>query len=73
MPTAKTRLNITLLPEMEIAVTKLAIRDKISKSSKAAELIRLALEIEEDRLWDQLAQKRDVKSAKFVSHKKTWV
>jgi len=61
MPTAKTRLNITLLPEMEIAVTKLAIRDKISKSSKAAELIRLALEIEEDRLWDQLAQKRDVK------------
>ena len=72
MPTTKTRLNITLLPEMEIAVKKLAIRDKISKSSKAAELIRLALEIEEDRLWDKLAQKRDVKSAKFVSHKKAW-
>ncbi len=72
MPTTKTRLNITLLPEMEIAVTKLAIRDKISKSSKAAELIRLALEIEEDHLWNKLAQKRDVKGAKFISHKKTW-
>ncbi|MDP2676204.1 MAG: hypothetical protein Q8O83_00770 [bacterium] len=72
MPTAKTRLNITLSPDMETAIRRLAERDKVPQASKAAELLRAALEIEEDLAWDKLAQKRDKRGAKFTSHKKAW-
>lgn len=72
MPTAKTRLNIILSPEMETAVERLAERDKVSRASKAAQLLLTALEIEEDRVWDELVKKRDVSNAKFVPHKKAW-
>lgn len=72
MPTTKTRLNITLSPEMEVVIEKLAKRDRVSRSGKATELLRAALEIEEDHVWDELAKKRDVERAKFISHKKAW-
>lgn len=73
MPTTKHRLNITLLPETERAIEKLAERDKVSRSGKAAELLRIALEIEEDRIWEELAQKRDARGTKFLPHKKAWL
>ncbi len=73
MPTIKTRLNITLSPEVEVAIKELAERDKISRAGKAAELIRIALEIEEDHIWDKLSKKRDVLGAKFIPHKKAWI
>jgi predicted transcriptional regulator len=72
MPTTKTRLNITLSPELEIAVDKLAQRDNTSRAGKATELLRVALEMEEDQVWDELASVRDVKGSVFVSHKKAW-
>jgi hypothetical protein len=72
MPTTKTRLNITLSPEIEVAIKQLAQRDKISRAGKVAELIRVALEIEEDRAWDALAKKRDRRGTKFFAHKKAW-
>lgn len=72
MPTAKTRLNITLSSEMEAVIGKLAERDRTSRAGKAIELIRAALEIEEDRVWDELAKKRDLKQAKFIPHKRAW-
>ena len=73
MPTTKTRLNITLPPEMETAVKKLAERDRVSRAGKVTELLRVALEIEEDRIWDKLASKRDLRGARFIPHKKAWV
>ena len=66
-------MNITLLPEMEIAIKQLAQRDKVSRAGKAAELLRAALEIEEDRVLDELAKKRDVRGTKFLPHKKAWL
>jgi hypothetical protein len=72
MPTTKTRLNITLSPEMETAVKELAARDKISRAGKVTELLRTALEIEEDGVWNKLAEKRDLRGVKFVPHKKAW-
>lgn len=72
MPTTKTRLNITLSPEMETVIKKLAQRDKISRAGKVIELLMAALEIEEDRIWDSVACKRDARGAKFFSHKKAW-
>jgi hypothetical protein len=57
---------------MEKAVKEAAARDRISRAGKVTELLRIALEIEEDSVWDELAKKRDVRDAKFVPHKKAW-
>jgi len=72
MPTVKPRLNITLPPIVGAAIKQLAQRDNVSRAGKAAELLRIALEIEEDRVWDKLAAARDMKGAKFLTHKKAW-
>lgn len=34
--------------------------------------MNIALAIEEDWAWETLAQKRDKKGARFVSHKQAW-
>ncbi len=52
---------------------KLAKRDEMPVASKAAELLRMAIEIEEDDVWDAVALKRDTRDAKFISHKKAWM
>ncbi len=69
---AKQRINISVSDALEKAVGKLARRDQIPQATKAAELLRMAVEIEEDAVWDAVASKRDTKGAKFVSHKKAW-
>lgn len=58
--------------DTELAIEKLARRDNVPDATKAADLIHLALEIEEDEVLDAVAQARDTKNAKFVSHKKAW-
>ncbi len=72
MPTIKSRLNISLSDELKIALKKLALRDRVPEATKAARLIEMALEIEEDQIWDALAAKRDYKKARFVSHQRAW-
>lgn len=72
MPTTKTRLSIILSPELKTAIEKLAEKDNVSRANKAVQLLVAALEIEEDRLWDELTVKRDVRGAKFIPHKKAW-
>lgn len=72
MPTLKKRINITLEPDIEKLVEKLAKRDKKPTAAKVAELLALALEIEEDAAWDALASERDKKGVKYISHAKVW-
>ena len=72
MLTTKKRLNITLSPDMETVIKWLAERDKVPQASKAAELLIVALEIEEGLAWDKLARERDKRGAKFLSHKTAW-
>lgn len=61
------------LPEdVEKALAMLSRRDKVPQAAKALYLIELALEIEEDDLWNALAEKRDTKDAKFISHEEFW-
>ncbi len=73
MATTKKRVNISLSASLEEALDRLSVRDQVPQATKAAELLRVAVEIEEDRVWDSIASKRDVSDAKFVSHKKAWV
>lgn len=72
MPTVNKRLNITLSPELEAAIKRLAERDKLSQARKAVDLLLTALEIEEDRVWDSFASRRDTRGARFFTHKKAW-
>jgi len=72
MPTTKKRINISLSPAMERALEILARRDAVPEATKAADLLRSALEIEEDDVWDKLASARDTRSARFISHKNAW-
>jgi len=72
MPTIKTRINVSLSDDLRDALAKLARRDRIPQATKAARLLETALEMEEDRVWDALASRRDIKNARYVSHKSAW-
>lgn len=72
MATTKTRINISLPLELRAGLAKLARRDRVPEATKAARLLEIALELEEDHVWDKIAKVRDVKSARYVSHSKAW-
>jgi hypothetical protein len=72
MTTTKKRINISLPASLDKALECLAKRDEVPQATKAAELLRLAVEIEEDCVWDLIASVRDTKKARFISHKKAW-
>lgn len=73
MATTKKRLNITLGSELEDAITKVAKRDNVPTATKAAELLEIALLIEEDMAWDILAKDREKEKGEFITHDKAWV
>jgi hypothetical protein len=72
MATIKPRINLTVPREMSVALARLARRDDASVSSKALELIRRALELEEDIVLQGIADERDRKGIKFISHARAW-
>lgn len=72
MPTAKKRTNLILPDNVDSILNFLSKRDDVSKSSKAVQLIEIAIQLEEDEIWNALAESRDTKNAKFVSHKNAW-
>ena len=72
MSTTKKRINISIPQDVEKMLGKLAKRDNMPQATVAAGLLRLALELEEDQVWGALAEKRDTKGARFVSHEKAW-
>lgn len=73
MPTTKTRINISLSDDLSHALKKLAHRDQVPTATKAERLLEIALEIEEDVVWDSIASKREkFKNARFISHNQAW-
>lgn len=72
MPTLKKRLNVSLPEDVEEALRVLAERDDVPQATKALHLITIALEIEEDDIFNAIAEKRDTKKVQFISHKKAW-
>ena len=57
---------------MEEAITLLAKRDEVPAATKAVELLKEALEREEDMIWDAIATEREAKGGKFLSHDEVW-
>lgn len=72
MPTTKNRTNVTLPDDINGALEFMSKRDNVSKSAKVVQLIKIAIEIDEDEVWNSLAEARDKKGAKFVSHEDAW-
>lgn len=72
MPTTKQRINISISDEVRRAIAELAKRDRVPEATKAARLVEIALETEEDMAWDRIAKARDKKGTKFLPHKSAW-
>ncbi len=72
MTTIKKRINVSVEKDIEEILKRIARRDRVPTATKASELLRIALEIEEDQAWTTLADKRDTKNARFISHEKVW-
>ncbi len=73
MTTTKTRINLTLPPVLEDLLQHVARRDNVPTATKAVALLALALEIEEDTLWDRLARVRDTNQIKYIPHAQAWL
>ncbi len=73
MATTKTRINVSLSAEVEQALKALAKRDQVPSATKAAELLRLALEIEEDYVFSAIADERLAeKNIKWLKSEEVW-
>lgn len=72
MPTIKQRINLTADADIELALKNAARRDRVSVGSKAIELIRIALDIEEDYALATIARERDMRGVKSIPHNKVW-
>lgn len=73
MPTVKTRINVSLSDKLNAALKKLAFRDQVPTATKAERLLEIALEIEEDEVWDRIAEKRlQSKNISYLNHNQAW-
>jgi len=68
MSTIKSRLNISLPDDTKKILLDVAKRDQMPTATKAARLIEIGLETEEDEAWDKIAAERDKKKSKLYPH-----
>ena len=59
---------VSLPDDVETALLRLAHREGVPPATKAVYLIKLAIELDEDAVWDKIASERDQKNTKFLSH-----
>ncbi len=71
MPSAKTRINLTVPSAVEQSLARLAKRDETTVATVALDLIHRALETEEDVALLAVAKARSGKT-RFVSHGRAW-
>jgi hypothetical protein len=74
MPATNPRVNVVLEEPMYDSVRRLAKRDKVSLSLKVRDLVKEALEMEEDRSLTVLAEERDrtFDASKALTHEQVW-
>lgn len=68
----KKRINISVSEDINQVLKKLARRDNVPVATKTLELLKEAIQIEEDGVWESLAEARDKKGVKYLSHKEVW-
>lgn len=67
MPSKNPRVNTVLPPNIHEVVARLAKRDGVSLSHKVNDLVREALELEEDAGLDSIASKRLAARGRWIS------
>lgn len=74
MPTKSPRINVALEKPLYQTIERLATRDGISLSLKVRDLVREALEIEEDIALTSFAEARErtLPKAKSLRHDEVW-
>jgi len=74
MPTKNPRINVVLEEPLYAAIERLAKRDKVSLSLKVRDLVKEALEIEEDVALSAFAEERDktLSEAAALKHTEVW-
>lgn len=74
MPTKHPRVNVVLEKPLYESVRRLAEKEDISLSLKIRDLVREALEAEEDAALAQFAEERDksFKRSRALTHKQVW-
>ena len=72
MPTTKQRMNLSVPPEVGLLIQKLAEREHVPVATKAMDLLRRALELDEDDVLQFIAEARERRSRRFVSHQVAW-
>lgn len=74
MPTKNPRVNVVLEKPLYESVRRLAEKEDISLSLKIRDLVREALEAEEDTALAQFAEEREksFKRSRALTHKQVW-
>ncbi len=74
MPAKNPRINVVLEKPLYDSVKRLAKKDGVSLSLKARDLVKEALEIQEDVALSHFAEKRDCtfKKVKALKHSEVW-
>jgi hypothetical protein len=74
MPTRNPRINVVLEEPLYAAIERLAKRDKVSLSLKVRDLVKEALDVEEDIALSIFAEERDktFRKATALKHDEVW-
>lgn len=74
MPTRNPRINVVLEEPLYATIERLAKRDKVSLSLKVRDLVKEALEIEEDIALSVFAEERErtLRKATALKHNEVW-
>ena len=72
MPTKEPRVNIVLDKPTREALAAFAVNREVTLSNAAADLIRNALELEEDYYYSALAARRERETTEWISHDAFW-
>jgi hypothetical protein len=74
MPTKNPRINVVLEKPLYDSVRRLAEKEDVSLSLKIRDLVRQALEAEEDAALAQFAEEREksFKRSRALTHKQVW-
>ena len=74
MPTKNPRINVVLEKPLYESIRRMAKKEDVSLSLKIRDLVREALEAEEDAALAQFAEERErsFKRSRALTHKQVW-
>jgi len=72
MPTQKARINLAVPKDMEKIIKQIAKRDQVPVATKTLQLLKEALELEEDKILSAIGDARFTDDAKWISKEEVW-